>query len=240
MKKLLICVSTGCLLVVGSFTVPQLNPTVAEAATVRYADTTAAVNFRTAPSTSSKVLGVLKTGTRVEVLEVVNNSWVKVNYKNNKGYVSTKFLKEVTSNSSNSSTNSSSKPTSSQSQAGTADKIISAGQKYLGTKYQYGAKAGQTSTFDCSSFVQFLYKQQGIDLPRSSRSQAKVGTSVTVSNLQKGDLIFFKTGGGSQIDHVAIYMGDGKILHTIPKGGVQVSSFSGFWKKTAVSAKRVL
>lgn len=241
MKKLLISVSTGCLLLAGTFTVPAISSTdVAEAATVRYAETTAGVNFRTAPSTSSKVLGVLKKGTRVEVLEVVNSNWVKAKYSNHTGYLSTKYLKEINS-SANGTNNNTSNTQTSQAQGSVADRVIANGQKFSGTKYEFGAKAGQTKTFDCSSFVQYLFKQEGINLPRSSRQQSQVGTTVSsFSNLQKGDLVFFKTAGGSQIDHVAIYMGDNKILHTIPNGGVQVSNFTGYWKNTAVSAKRVI
>lgn len=125
-----------------------------------------------------------------------------------------------------------------------ADKIISTGLKYKGTPYVFGAKSGRTSAFDCSSFTQYLFKKQGISLPRSSRQQAKVGTYVAKSNLKKGDLVFFWTShtGKGKVGHVAIYMGNGKILHTYKKGiGVTTSSLnSSYWKSHYMTARRVL
>lgn len=123
-----------------------------------------------------------------------------------------------------------------------ADKIIQTGNKYLGTPYEFGAKAGQTSTFDCSSFVQYVYKQHGINLPRSSRQQATVGKTIAKSQLEKGDLVFFtREDTAPNVGHVAIYVGDGKILHTYGKGGVRYDNLSTTWlAKSYVTAKRVI
>lgn len=125
-----------------------------------------------------------------------------------------------------------------------ADQIISTGLKYKGTPYVFGAKAGQTKSFDCSSFVQYLYKKQGVSLPRTSKAQSKKGSYVSKSNLKKGDLVFFWTSrtGKGNVGHVAIYMGNGKILHTYKKGvGVTTSSLnSSYWKSHYITARRVL
>ncbi|PYI54824.1 C40 family peptidase [Paenibacillus flagellatus] len=125
-----------------------------------------------------------------------------------------------------------------------ADRIISTGLKYKGTPYRFGAPAGRTDVFDCSSFVQYLYKKQGVSLPRVSRDQAKKGSYVSKSNLRKGDLLFFWTSksGRGKVGHVAIYMGNGKMLHTYKKGiGVTVSSVnSSYWKSHYITARRVL
>ncbi|MDQ0416720.1 cell wall-associated NlpC family hydrolase [Croceifilum oryzae] len=121
-----------------------------------------------------------------------------------------------------------------------ADKIIATGNKYLGTPYQFGAKSGQTKTFDCSSFQQYIFGQNGIKLLRSSRQQATQGTSVSKDELRKGDLIFFRTkSSNGQIAHVAMYAGDGKILHTYGPGGVRYDKLSN-WMSTFVSAKRMI
>ncbi|TCP68362.1 C40 family peptidase [Baia soyae] len=121
-----------------------------------------------------------------------------------------------------------------------ADKIISLGNKYLGTPYQFGAKSGQTKTFDCSSFQQYIFGQNGIKLLRSSRQQATQGTSVSKDELRKGDLIFFKTkSSNGQIAHVAMYAGDGKILHTYGPGGVRYDKLSN-WMSTYLFAKRMI
>lgn len=129
-----------------------------------------------------------------------------------------------------------------QSNVSLADKIIQTGEKYMGTPYQYGAKSGQTRTFDCSSFTQYVYKQHGISLPRSSRQQAQVGTTIPRSQIKKGDLLFFTTSkSNGQIGHVAIYAGNNRVLHTWGPGGVRYDSLSTGWlNKGYVTAKRVI
>jgi cell wall-associated NlpC family hydrolase len=124
-----------------------------------------------------------------------------------------------------------------------ADRIIQTGEKYLGTPYKYGASSNQTNYFDCSSFVQRVFKENGINLPRTSRQQAKVGTHVPKSQLQKGDLVFFTTSySPNQIAHVGIYAGNNKILHTWGPGGVRYDDMNGMkWlRESYVTARRVI
>jgi cell wall-associated NlpC family hydrolase len=123
-----------------------------------------------------------------------------------------------------------------------ASKVISVGKRYLGTPYVFGAASGRTSAFDCSSFTQFVYKQAGISLPRSSKQQSKSGRFVSKSSLQAGDLVFSDTNRDGVINHVSIYIGNGKLLHTYRKGiGVTISTFKGStWDKTYVTARRVI
>ncbi|MGF9817918.1 C40 family peptidase [Brevibacillus agri] len=141
-----------------------------------------------------------------------------------------------------SSDNSGSKPE--QPASNLADKVIKIGEKYMGTKYKYGSSSSTTKTFDCSSFTQRVFKEAGITLPRDSRQQSIVGTTVSKKNLQKGDLVFMKASVNSSSDritHVAIYAGDGKILHTYGSPGVTYSKFDGTnWEKRVVKIKRVL
>jgi cell wall-associated NlpC family hydrolase len=146
-----------------------------------------------------------------------------------------------TSTDKNTNTNTNSKAPVSSSLT-LADKIIASGKKLIGTPYQFGAKAGSTDYFDCSSFAQYVYKLHGVELPRSSRQQALEGERVTKSQLQPGDLVFSDTNKDGVINHVSIYMGDGKLLHTYRKGiGVTISDFDGStWDKTFVTARRVL
>lgn len=128
----------------------------------------------------------------------------------------------------------------SRSDSSTAAQTISIGQRFLGTKYEFGADTNQTKTFDCSSFVKYVFKQVGVDLPRTSYTQAKEGKAVSRSELQTGDLVFFATGRrGSGISHVAIYAGNGRILHTFGSPGVTFSDLSD-WDSSYVTARRVL
>ncbi|KIL40090.1 hydrolase [Gordoniibacillus kamchatkensis] len=123
------------------------------------------------------------------------------------------------------------------SAATTANRVIASGEKYMSVPYRYGARSGDTSHFDCSSFTQYVFKANGINLPRSSRQQSQVGTYVPRSQLKPGDLVFFY----SPIHHVAIYIGNGKILHTFGKGGVTISNLnSGWWSSHFATARRVI
>lgn len=121
-----------------------------------------------------------------------------------------------------------------------ADQLIATGKKYLGVKYKFGAPTGVTSAFDCSSFTQYIFKKIGVSLPRSSSSQATKGVKVSKSELKKGDLVFFKTSGNSKINHVAVYAGNGKLLHASGTS-VKISNLnSSYWKSHYATARRVL
>jgi cell wall-associated NlpC family hydrolase len=126
-----------------------------------------------------------------------------------------------------------------------ASAVMSTGNAYLGTRYQYGGTTPQ-SGFDCSGFVQYVYRKNGVTLPRASREQARAGRSLPakLDGLRAGDLLFFsQTGGG--VDHVAIYAGNDRILHSTSSGGGvrydDLGSPRGRWfTDRLVAARRVL
>ncbi|WP_055107994.1 C40 family peptidase [Paenibacillus ihumii] len=122
--------------------------------------------------------------------------------------------------------------------------VVNFGKKYMGTPYKFGASTSTTRVFDCSSFMKHIFKNYGVNLPRTSAAQSKVGKAVSKSNLRPGDLVFFSSGSrstGKNITHVAVYAGNGKILHTYGKPGVTISDLnSGTWKRTYIKARRVL
>lgn len=109
----------------------------------------------------------------------------------------------------------------------------------LGTPYRWGGTSPE-SGFDCSGLVGYVFRTIGIDLPRVSRAMASEGTPVSDRNaLAEGDLVFF--GRRGRVDHVGIYIGDGKFLHA-PRTGrdVTVSSLaSGYWAQKFLSARRL-
>lgn len=129
-------------------------------------------------------------------------------------------------------------------------KVIKAGEKYMGTPYQYGASRSSKRTMDCSSFTMWAFREgAGIDLGRGgARSQYKKVKPISRNELQVGDLMFFSTRATmkysansiNRIGHVGIYAGNNKILHTFGKGGVTYSNFSGWWDSHFVAAGRVL
>ncbi|MFD1175686.1 C40 family peptidase [Paenibacillus puldeungensis] len=122
--------------------------------------------------------------------------------------------------------------------------IVSFGKQFLGTPYKFGASTSTTSVFDCSSFTKYIFKRYGVTLPRTSVAQSNVGYAVSKSNLMVGDLVFFSSGSranGRNVTHVAVYAGNGKILHTYGRPGVTISDLnSGNWKRTYLKARRVL
>lgn len=122
-----------------------------------------------------------------------------------------------------------------------ADDIISYAKKYLGVKYVWGGSSPKG--FDCSGFVKYVYDHFGVTLNRNSASQAKNGTKVKKMELKPGDLVFFDTNGGlNRINHVGIYMGNGKMIHSSSHyGGVVITEInSGFYAKNYMTARRVL
>jgi cell wall-associated NlpC family hydrolase len=100
----------------------------------------------------------------------------------------------------------------------TAGAVLNTADSYLGTKYVWGGTTPRG--FDCSGFVQYVFRQHGIELPRTSRQQAKVGLAVPKSrySLEVGDLLLFAS-NGSRIDHIAIYAGNDQIIHSSSSGG---------------------
>lgn len=122
--------------------------------------------------------------------------------------------------------------------------VVNYGKKFLGTPYKFGASTSTTKVFDCSSFMKHIFKKYGVNLPRTAAAQAKEGKAVSKANLRVGDLVFFSSGSranGKNVTHVAVYAGNGKILHTYGKPGVTISNLnSGTWKKTYLKARRVL
>lgn len=103
--------------------------------------------------------------------------------------------------------------------------LIEQAKKYIGTPYKWG---GTTKNgIDCSAFVQNVYKSVGIDLPRTSRQQYKFIANNRVNTKQTGDLVFFKK--GKNISHVAIYIGDNKIIHASSKKGVIIQDLDNYY-----------
>ena len=126
-----------------------------------------------------------------------------------------------------------------------AASILATAKRYVGTHYRYGGES-PTSGFDCSGFVQYVFAKHGVELPRTSRLQAGAGDALplAVEALQPGDLLLFAS-GGRQVNHVAIYVGNNRIVHsTAGAGGVVYDDLStprGRWYlKRHVASRRVL
>ena len=114
---------------------------------------------------------------------------------------------------------------------------------YLGGKYVWGGTV--PAGFDCSGYVQYLYKKEGVQLPRTALQQSKVGKDVTWQTLKKGDLLFFLTDRkrGIPVTHVGMYLGNNKFIHAASKRkGIIISPFTPKSKygKLFVKATRII
>jgi cell wall-associated NlpC family hydrolase len=121
----------------------------------------------------------------------------------------------------------------------TKDKLIDVAYDYIGMKYAFGAAKGGAKT-DCSLFSQRVFSKFGVSLPRSASEQSTVGKKIAFSNIQPGDLLFYRTYKKAP-SHVAIYIGNGKIIHaSFRQRRVTVDSISlPYYQKRFLFAKRV-
>ncbi|MDF2960630.1 MAG: hypothetical protein K0S39_2365 [Paenibacillus sp.] len=186
------------------------------------------------PDGAAAVLETLPVNTKVEVQAEQGRDWLQISVNGRQGYVSAaatdyRFKAD--------------RPAWERK----ADAVIATGLKYLGTPYEFGASSKQTATFDCSSFTRYIYGQNGVTLPRNSREQSQIGQDVDINKVRKGDLLFFTTparkqaSGLQRIGHVAVYLGDNKLLQTYRVGiGVTVTELDDNWKGRMISAKRVI
>ncbi len=121
--------------------------------------------------------------------------------------------------------------------------IESTAKKELGKRYVWGATGPKT--FDCSGFTMKVFRTAGINLPRVSRSQAKVGAKVAFNELQRGDMVFFDTEKHrtGRVNHVGIYLEDGKFIHASSGNKkVVITSFDKkkFYKNRFLWGRRVV
>lgn len=123
------------------------------------------------------------------------------------------------------------------------EEILRTAKKYLGVKYIWAANG--PSAFDCSGFTKYVFKKNGISLPRYSGHQANIGKKVKFENLEKGDLVFFDTAKKftKTVNHVGIFIGNDKFIHASSGGKkVMITSFQKkkFYKNKFLYARRIL
>ena len=153
------------------------------------------INVRSGPGTEYERVALVSTGKKLDVVGE-ENGWFKVSFGSTTGYVLGDYVTDE-------------EPPASS----VATQIAAEAAQYLGVPYVYGGAS--PSGFDCSGFTSWLYKQHGYSLPRSASAQyGNYGRKVSRSELQPGDLVFFSSpGSGGRINHVALYVGGGDIIH---------------------------
>jgi len=116
--------------------------------------------------------------------------------------------------------------------------VVGTALSYQGTRYSYGGFSSRG--FDCSGFVKYVYQRHGLNLPHNAAGQYGYGKPVSKGELQPGDLVFFRTGRSRGINHVGIYIGNGKFIHaSSARGRVRIDSLNeGYYKARFVGARR--
>lgn len=123
-----------------------------------------------------------------------------------------------------------------------ADDVLMQAMGLIGTPYRFGGTTPQRG-FDCSGFTSYVFRESiGLQLPRTANDQyVQAGSPVAQHDLAAGDLVFFRQGRG-RIDHVGIYVGEGRFIHSPSRGGrVRIDALSNpHWTRSYKGAKRLL
>ena len=179
------------------------------------------LNIREEPSTEAEVVTQVANGESLEIAEICNNGWIKVFLDDEEVYISEDYV-DVKSDLDTAIT-----MTELLYGQGVSDVRVDLCQyakQFLGNPYVWGGTS-LTNGADCSGFVLSVFKKYGVSLPHSSRAQANMGASISASELKPGDLVFYAKGGS--INHVAIYIGGGQVIHaSSPKTGIKISSYN--------------
>ena len=238
------------------------EPTVTEINKVGYVSAEG-LRVRKEPTTDSEEIDSFSKNHKVEIIGQVGN-WYKIKLEDGVGYVSAKYISdtkvlEVTSRSGstlkkeitvknektseqqeNDEVEQEEIVQSTNEETG-ADEVVEYAKNYLGYKYVAGGASPATG-FDCSGFTQYVYKNFGITLNRTSKDQIKNGVAVEKDDLQLGDIVIFNNEANTAIGHVGIYVGEGNFIHASnPKGGVKITTLTtGYYAKRYVGARRVI
>lgn len=192
---------------------------------------TTTLKVREAPSLNSIVLTLIPEGEELEVLDDTGE-WVKIAIDDEEGFISKEYVdisfqleKAVTL-------------TELQYGQGVSDvrvSLVQYAKQFVGNPYVWGGTS-LTNGADCSGFVLSIYKKYGVSLPHSSVAQAGYGTRVSLAEAKPGDLIFY--GNSKSINHVAIYIGSGQVVHASSKRtGIKISNAT---YRSPVTIRRIL
>lgn len=180
--------------------------------------TTQTLHVREQPNTECEVIINMPEGEEVQVVENLGD-WIKINVDEEEGYISSEYVS--ISNELPKAMN----MTEVKYGQGVSDvrvDLVSYAVQFVGNPYVWGGTS-LTNGADCSGFTMSIFAKYGVGLPHSSRAQSGSGTKVDPSEAQPGDLFFY--GSGKSINHVAIYIGNGQIVHASSrKTGIKISN----------------
>lgn len=202
------------------------------------------INIREEMSTDSEVVGKIRKDAICEVVSI-EDEWCEIESGEIKGYISNDYLiTGVDANEKAEAMMAEGKEletaitmTEYRYGKGVTDiqmEICEYARQFVGNPYVWGGTS-LTKGADCSGFTLSVYRKYGVSLPHSSKAQANCGTRIDVSEVQPGDLVFY---GGKNIHHVAMYIGNGQVVHAqSAKTGIVVTSM---YYNTPTRAARIL
>lgn len=176
------------------------------------------LRVRQAASTEAEVITKVSSGEEFLVVEILDG-WYKIQIDNTEGYVCADY---VTLSEHLKTAESMTELKHGEGVSDVRVDLVENALQYVGNKYVWGGTS-LTNGVDCSGFTMQIYKQYGISLPHSSKAQPAYGTKISASDAQPGDLFFY--GENGTISHVAIYIGNGQIVHASnSKSGIKISN----------------
>ncbi len=190
------------------------------------------LNVRDEPNTESAVLTQVPKGEEIEYVETLDG-WIKVSIDGEEAYVASEFV-TVTERLDTAITMS--ELLYGQGVSDVRVELVEYAKQFVGNPYVWGGTS-LTKGADCSGFVLSVFKKFGVSLPHHSGSQAGCGTKISAGDLQPGDLVFYSNSRGT-INHVAIYIGGGQVIHaSSPRTGIKISNYK---YRTPVKHVRIL
>lgn len=189
------------------------------------------VDLRAEPGPYGQIITTLSRGLTVDILEQ-SARWYKVRLPDGRlGWIYRQFIEVKALDANFPAGSSGSIP---------ADKLIAYAKSYLEVGYVYGGETPRG--FDCSGYTLYIYSKFGIRLPRRADLQKDTGREVrTMADLQPCDLVFFKTEGSPNVNHVGIYLGGYQFIHASSGyGAVRISPLnSGYYFKCYAGGRRL-
>lgn len=175
---------------------------------------TETLRVRSSADESASVVGLVAAGEKLKVLGDIDGDWIKVHTSDGNGYVASDYVKCKTAYRYAQATDS--EGTSSSTDSGSGSSVASYALQFVGNPYVWGGTS-LTNGADCSGFIMSVYAHFGISLPHSSSALRSVGTAVSYSDMQPGDIICYS-------GHCALYIGGGMIVHASNhRDGIKVS-----------------
>lgn len=196
------------------------------------------LNVRSGPGTSYSKVTSLSDNTVVTIVGI-DNGWYKIKTSaGTVGYVSSEYM--VTCKDSAGSRGDGTTAVAVSSNSSMGSQVVAYAKQFLGVPYVYGGNG--PSCFDCSGFTSYVYRHFGYTLNRTASTQLSNGVAVSKSELQPGDLVFFRYNTSYPASHVGIYIGNGQFIHaSTNKYMVQIDQLTtGHYANVYIAARRIL